>query len=68
MIEDIFKVIEHDPILERIYGIDPEMVLVNTEFKGCFINWQLWDSCFILVTREEFEKVREYQYDSVINF
>lgn len=65
---DKFQIIEHYPILERIYGIGPEKVLVNSEYKGCFLNPQSWDPNFILVDREEFERVRDVQHDSILEF
>ena len=65
---DEFKIIEHYPLLERIYGIGPEKVLVNFEYRGYFLNSQPWDSNFILVDREEFEKLRDVQYDSILEF
>lgn len=65
---DEFKIIEHYPLLERIYGIGPEKVLVNLEYKGYFLNTQPWDSNFILVDREEFEKLRDIQHDSILEF
>lgn len=65
---DKFKILEHYPILERIYGIGPEKVLVNSEYKGYFLNPQSWDSNFILVDRKEFERIRDVQHDSILEF
>ncbi len=52
--------LHNHPITEEREGIPPDMVIVDTMFKGLFSQWwEYWDPNHVMVLRSEYENFKK---------